>query len=116
MLQLPGVPEGDATPESLTPPLLSKQVSSEAEDTTTPLVERPEDAVFLSPEVDDEGYNGDGDPEDDDSDSDEGLTIMSRKPKIAPIESSTLDKKLERRGTNASVGSTETAKKVVMDS
>lgn len=117
MLKLPGVPEGDATPETLTPPSLSKQVTPGVEAEVPPL-EAPEDAIVLSPDVDDEGYNGDGDniEEDDDSDSDEGLTMTRAKPR----PQSTVDvkpelKKIERRGTNASVGSTETAKKVVMD-
>jgi len=123
MLKLPGVvqnPEtgfnftAESTPETLTPPSLSKQGSAEVE---TPIAEPPEDAIVLSPEVDDEGYNGDGDNvEEDDSDSDEGLTMTRRKPKPqSPVEGKLDLKKLERRGTNASVGSTETAKKVVMD-
>jgi [calcium/calmodulin-dependent protein kinase] kinase len=83
------------------------------------------DLVLLSPdEEDDEGYNGDGDTtftadDDDDSDSDEGLTMSRRKPKIqnppSLVEVKLERNKLERRGTNASVGSTETAKKIVMN-
>jgi [calcium/calmodulin-dependent protein kinase] kinase len=125
MLQLPGVvqqPEAgfnltaESTPESLTPPSLSKQASAEVE---TPSAEPPDDAIVLSPEADDEGYNGDGDniEDDDDSDSDEGLTMTRRKPKMqSPLEGKLDLKKIERRGTNASVGSTETAKKFVIDS
>jgi hypothetical protein len=125
MLQLPGVvqnPEmslnltAESTPETLTPPSLSKQVSAEVE---TPTPEPPEDAIILSPDVDDEGYIGDGDTveDDDDSDSDEGLTMTRSKPKTqSPLEVKLDLKKIERRGTNASVGSTETAKKVMIDS
>ncbi|KUJ06603.1 kinase-like protein [Mollisia scopiformis] len=107
-----------STPETLTPPSLSKQTSLE---TDTPHVTTAEDAILLSPDEDDDGYNGDGDTtftaEDEDSDSDEGLTMSRRKPKP---KSPTTDVKAElktheRRGTNASVGSTETAKKVVME-
>jgi serine/threonine protein kinase len=125
MLQLPGEvrhPEtgfnltAESTPESLTPPSLSKHASAEVE---TPTVEPTEDAILLSPDVDDEGYHGDGDnvEDDDDSDSDEGLTMTRSKPKKQiPLEGKLDLKKVERRGTNASVGSTETAKKVLMDS
>jgi [calcium/calmodulin-dependent protein kinase] kinase len=83
-----------------------------------------DELVLLSPDEDDEGYNGDKDTtftadDDDDSDSDEGLTMSRRKPKIqnppSPVEVKLERNKLERRGTNASVGSTETAKKVVMN-
>jgi serine/threonine protein kinase len=103
-LQHPGVVpvqaplSSDSTPETLTPPSLSKQVSLEGEASDT---------------VSEEGYNGDGDMmtinDDDSSDSDEGLTMGARKRR--PVSSSMMP----RRGTNASVGSTETAKKVVMD-
>lgn len=119
MLTLPGVvqhPEtAHSTPETLTPPLLSKQVSAEVR---TPIPDATEDAILLSPGEEDEGYNGDGDNiDDDDSDSDEGLTMTRRKPKPQlPIESRIDLRKIERRDTNASVGSTETAKKLVMDS
>ncbi|KAH7408057.1 hypothetical protein BKA64DRAFT_572445 [Cadophora sp. MPI-SDFR-AT-0126] len=127
MLQCPGIvqlPEyvitGENTPEAQTPPSLSKQVSSDVETPTA-----HEDAIALSPE-EDEGYNGDGDntyaaEDDDDSDSDEGLTMTRKKPKPKSTVLSTDNpmkielRKSERRGTNASVGSTETAKKVVMD-
>jgi [calcium/calmodulin-dependent protein kinase] kinase len=117
MLTLPGVvqhPEtAHGTPETLTPPSLSKQVSAEV---GTPIAEPLEDAIVLAHE-EDEGYNGDGDNVDDeDSDSDEGLTMTRRKPKAqSPIESRIDLRKIERRDTNASVGSTETAKKLVMD-
>jgi [calcium/calmodulin-dependent protein kinase] kinase len=119
MLTRPGVvqhPEtAHSTPETLTPPSLSKQVSAEVR---TPIPDAPEDAILLSPGEEDEGYNGDGDNiDDDDSDSDEGLTMTRRKPKPqSPIESRIDLRKIERRDTNASVGSTETAKKLVMDS
>jgi serine/threonine protein kinase len=106
-----------STPESLTPPSLSKQTSVE---TDTPRVTTT-DAVLLSPDEDDEGYNGDGDTtftaDDDDSDSDEGLTMSRRKPKPkSPVTEVRPELKTPgRRNTNASVGSTETAKKVVME-
>ncbi len=128
MLQCPGhvhvYPEhnitGDNTPEARTPPSLSKQTSSDVE---TPTYVANDDAIVLSPD-EDEGYNGDGDTtfaaddDDDDSDSDEGLTMSRSKPKSKTSTNLPVKvelKKLERRGTNASVGSTETAKKVVMD-
>ncbi|KAL2073930.1 hypothetical protein VTL71DRAFT_11256 [Oculimacula yallundae] len=127
MLQCPGTiqqPEygitGDDTPEARTPPSLSKQVSSDAEIPTT-----NEDTIVLSPD-EDVGYHGDGDHtftanDDSDSDSDEGLTMTRSKPKSQSTTSSTGSpakiglRKLERRGTNGSVGSTETAKKIVID-
>jgi serine/threonine protein kinase len=117
-LQRPGVVRQtdttDSTPQTMTPPL-SKQPSAEVE---TPTVIPGDDTILLSPDEDDEGYNGDGDnftiDDDDDSDSDEGLTMTRTKPKAKALDLGKT-KKTERRGTNASVGSTETAKKVVMD-
>jgi len=110
-LQHPGVVSpptamlsSDSTPETLTPPLLSKQASH---DGVTPT------GLEVALDVDEEGYNGDGDTtltlddDDSDSDSDEGLTMTRRKPAAMVA--------MARRGTNASAGSTETAKKVVMD-
>lgn len=105
-LQHPGIVQSSGgTPETLTPPMLSKQESQDSDTPTNSI-----DAITV--DVDDEGYNGDGDTltvdnEDDDSDSDEGLTMTRRKPQPKAT--------MPRRGTNASVGSTETAKKVVMD-
>jgi SNF1-activating kinase 1 len=96
------------SPDTMTPPALSKEHSQKSEHqdgignlTTLPVVAD-----------DDEGYTADGDlatktDDDDDSDSDEGLT-MSRKKPSQPKRQNTL----VRRDTNASVGSTETAKKV----
>ncbi|KAG4027819.1 hypothetical protein MFRU_026g00010 [Monilinia fructicola] len=105
------------TSETLTPPMFSKQ-SSENEASTI-----SDDHVAIHPaashpyaDTDEEGYNGDGDnsmnADVDDSDSDEGLTMMRKKPraKLAGMSSSH-----GRRGTNASVGSTDTAKKVSME-
>ncbi|KAE9377427.1 kinase-like protein [Stipitochalara longipes BDJ] len=117
MLTLPGMVHSEtahSTPETLTPPSLSKQVSVEAE---TPIVGPLEDAIMLAHHEEDDGYNGDGDNiDDDDSDSDEGLTMTRRKPKPQSTIESRIDlRKIERRDTNASVGSFETAKKVVMD-
>jgi [calcium/calmodulin-dependent protein kinase] kinase len=105
----------ETTPETLTPPLLSK--TSTGEETETPKVD--DDTIPIPLDLEDEGYKGDGDTsvtiEDDDSDSDEGLTMTRSKPKkkLPVAEESTA---MARRGTNVSVGSTETAKKVVMDS
>ncbi|KAG0645982.1 Serine threonine-kinase ssp1 [Hyphodiscus hymeniophilus] len=103
------------TPETITPPLLSKD--STGDETETQRGTSDEDTIPnpLDGE-DEEGYNGDGDHtlpmEDDDSDSDEGLTMTRSKPKKRLIPESTA---MARRGTNASVGSTDTAKKVIMD-
>lgn len=102
----------DSTPETLTPPSMSKHSTRDAEVATTSFA--ADDTIYLSPDVDDEGYIGDGDipcPEDDDSDSDEGLTMTTRKKSKIPAMGT-----LARRGTNNSAGSTETAKKVVMES
>jgi len=118
-LQRPGVVRQtdttDSTPQTMTPPSLSKQPSTEVE---TPTVIPGDDTILLSPDEDDDGYNGDGDnftiDDDDDSDSDEGLTMTRSKPKAKVLDIGKT-KKTGRRGTNASVGSTETAKKVVMD-
>jgi len=112
-LQQPGVvPQPQAalspgsTPEALTPPHLSKQTSHD-EETPTPSIDS------LPFEIGEEGYDGDGDTtltadDDDDSDSDEGLTMTRRKKPAAKLS-------MSRRGTNASSGSTETAKKVAME-
>jgi [calcium/calmodulin-dependent protein kinase] kinase len=113
MLQRPGVPETvENTSDSLTPPALSKHSTGEVK---TPITSIDHDAIQLSPDTDEEGYNGDGDTslaaDDDDSDSDEGLTMTRRKPKARLGHGGAT----ARRGTNASVGSTDTAKKVSMD-
>ena len=106
----------DTTPETLTPPLLSKE--STGEETETPRGTIDDDTIPIPLDSEDEGYNGDGDTaftikDDDDSDSDEGLTMTRSKPKKKLAPESTA---MARRGTNASVGSTETAKKVVVES
>jgi [calcium/calmodulin-dependent protein kinase] kinase len=91
------------TPDTLTPPILSKEPSLEGTTSTG----------TISLDAEDDGYNADGDTtvtveeESDSSDSDEGLTMTRRRP--------TVSVPAPRRGTNASVGSTETAKKMVMD-
>jgi hypothetical protein len=105
----------ETTPENLTPPL-SKEPTGEEIDTPRGAVD--DDTIPIPLDAEDEGYNGDGDTtftveDDDDSDSDEGLTMTRSKPKKKLAAEST---PMARRGTNASVGSTETAKKVVMDS
>ncbi len=110
----PGVVEAaeatGGTPDTLTPPALSKETSHESE---LPAELADLTSVPVVADEEDDGYNADGDlstkTEDDDSDSDEGLT-MSRKKPVPPKRSGTLT----RRDTNASVGSTETAKKVPM--
>jgi hypothetical protein len=112
MLQRPGVPQLPdhgfttySTPDSITPPALSKAHPA------------------ALPDEEDDGYNGDKDPDmtftlddDSDSDSDEGLTMGKRRPTKSHMVDRASFKKLERRDTNNSVGSTETAKKVVMES
>lgn len=108
--------------DSVTPPALTKQDGLRLETDTSCL---PDDTICLSPD-EDEGYQGDGDPTcvDDDSDSDEGLTMFRKKPtprssqpepQTTPSAIAIETKRLGRRGTNASVGSTETAKKLVID-
>jgi hypothetical protein len=91
---------------------LSKQSTKESEITSRSFV--ADDTICLSPDLEDEGYKADDGAclaEDDDSDSDEGLTMTTRKrSKVLPVS------KMPRRGTAGSAGSTETAKKVVMDS
>ena len=105
----------ETTPEVLTPPLLSKD--STGTETETPTGTLDDDTIPIPLDADDEGYIGDGDTtrtmDVDDSDSDEGLTMTRSKPKKKFVLESTA---MARRGTNASVGSTETAKKVAMDS
>lgn len=112
----------DSTPETLTPPTsLSKQVSHSPPHSPShsrPSSPEPHTIALDGQEQDeDEGYNGDGDTlplesdpdsdSDSDSDSDEGLTMTGRKP-VAKIT-------VARRGTNASVGSTDTARIVGRD-
>jgi len=101
------------TPESLTPPTLSKQSSRDEETSTASIGEEVEIGDAVQIDVDEEGYNGDGDTtltaddDDDDSDSDEGIMMGGRKPAKKLV--------IGRRGTNASAGSTETAKKVDLE-
>lgn len=118
--------------EAQTPPAASvgKDPFSSAEENT------PTDSLGEIPIVgsdDEAGYNGDGDlsallAEDDDSDSDEGLTMgAGRKKSKKAIGGATSTgtfssggtngrpTRLTRRGTNASVASTDTAKKVFMN-
>lgn len=127
MLQYPeyvkraeSVVDAENNSDSVTPPAATKQDGLRLE---TPTSCPPDNTILLSPD-DDEGYQGDGDPTCvDDSDSDEGLTMFRKKPKskTSQPEAQTTPtiavetKKLGRRGTNASVGSTETAKKLVID-
>lgn len=97
-------PVSTGTPETLTPPSLSKQSTVDG---------GQDEASALADPDDEEGYNADRDralvTEDDDSDSDEGLTMGgSKRRPVAPRKS------VARRDTNISVCSTETAKKVFM--
>ncbi|RFU30883.1 hypothetical protein B7463_g5468, partial [Scytalidium lignicola] len=107
-LQLPGNIHIDSTSESTTPPQLSKQTSL---DTETEIGSLEPDAIPLRADLDNDAYNGDGEApsatEDDDSDSDEGLMITRRK-------SRSKSSAKNRRDTNASVGSTDTAKKMAV--
>ncbi|KAF7896552.1 hypothetical protein EAF00_006566 [Botryotinia globosa] len=104
------------TSETVTPPVMSKESSEPNVSTIS------DDHVVIHPamnhpyaDTDEEGYNGDGDnsmnADMDDSDSDEGLTMMRKNPKmkLAAVGSH------GRRGTNASVESTDTAKKISME-
>jgi serine/threonine protein kinase len=117
-VQVPETVLGSETSaETTTPPLLSKEDSTGYE-TETPRGTIDDDTIPIPLDVEtEEAYNGDGDTtlpmeDDDDSDSDEGLTMSRSRPakKLGPESTA-----MARRGTNASVGSTETAKKVVMD-
>jgi serine/threonine protein kinase len=114
-LQHPGVNSNftaESTPETLTPPSLSKESALGSD--IAPRSFPGDDTICLSPDVEDDGYRADDgacSPEDDDSDSDEGLTMGPRKKSKIPVVT-----KMQRRGTSGSVGSTETAKKVMMDS
>jgi serine/threonine protein kinase len=97
------------TPDTLTPSVLSKESSTGVE---SPITSDDHYAIRPYADTDEEGYNGDGDMSinaDDDSDSDEGLTMIRKKPKTKFVGTN------GRRGTNASVGSTDTAKKVSVD-
>jgi serine/threonine protein kinase len=109
-LSQPGVvKEGThSSPGTLTPPRLSKEPSHESGHGLNTAIPAVAD--------EDDGYTADGDlaakteDEDDDSDSDEGLTMSRGKKKPPPRRQNTLT----RYNTNASVGSTETAKQVPM--
>lgn len=105
------------TSDTLTPPSLPQQASDEGQ---TPIATPASHSVVAG----DQGYRVAAEPrvqndDDSDSDSDEGLTMTRRKPKVRThmgshsITLGRLDR--ERRDTNASVGSAETAKKIVMD-
>lgn len=76
-----------------------------------PILSTPASSVASQEECDD----GDGE----DSDSDEGLTMAKRKKPVAASESTSMGRPVSgsrRRDTNASIGSTETAKKLIVDS
>ncbi|KAK5656232.1 hypothetical protein OQA88_4993 [Cercophora sp. LCS_1] len=127
----PGVPKSSVidTTDSLTPPALSKEPVSGFpldaqedvlqgavpvkldEELVRPPIVTPAESVTSQEECED----GDGE----DSDSDEGLTMARRKKSVAPLESHAMGRLVSgsrRRDTNASIGSTETAKKLVVDS
>lgn len=101
----------ESSPDTMTPPALSKEPSIELAATPEPDPKEMEDVVTVHKGLQ-EMYMYNVDPEaacaadDDDSDSDDGLTMARKKPK-AKVPTA-------RRGTNASVRSTETAKKVSM--
>jgi serine/threonine protein kinase len=97
------------TPDTMTPASLSKEQAHE-DGVTSP-------RMPIVADEDEDGYNGDGDhtlasQNDDDSDSDEGLTMGSTRRK--PGTALPPRKKVQRRDTNISICSTETAKKVPM--
>ena len=103
-----GFSHPDSTPETLSP-VLTKN------DGETP-TQTIDEAFGSTLPVDDDGYNGEDDTtltldDDDSSDSDDGLVLMMGKKRKMPSRQMTV----ERRGTDNSVGSTETAKKVIME-
>ncbi|KAH8821305.1 hypothetical protein F5884DRAFT_850540 [Xylogone sp. PMI_703] len=106
-LQLPGNVHVDNASHT-TSPQLSKQTSIETEPDIRSL---EPDTIPLDADLDNDPYNGDGEApsvtEDDDSDSDEGLMITRKKSRTKSVTKN-------RRDTNASVGSTDTAKKVII--
>lgn len=129
----PGVVERPSvidTTDSLTPPAITKEpipgfpldaqedvlqgaVPVKLDDTTR----KPTLTMATSSAASKQQYeDGDGD----DSDSDEGLVMAKRKKKsVASLEPNSMGRLTSgsrRRDTNASIGSTETAKKVVVDS
>ncbi|RQM07761.1 hypothetical protein DH86_00003042 [Scytalidium sp. 3C] len=109
-LQLPGNVHLESPSEAAAPAELSKQTSIETE---TEIATLEPDSIPLEADLDNDAYNGDGEAPsateaDDDSDSDEGLMITRKK-------SRTKSATKLRRDTNASVGSTDTAKKVAVD-
>lgn len=111
------------TPSTLTPQSLSKQTSVGSEPPSPVHAANPHAQVAL--EDPDEGYQGDGDiaaersagEEDSDSDSDDGMIMMKSRHRASRSHNEPLTPIMDtgRRGTNASIGSMETAKKVSMD-
>lgn len=117
------------TTDSLTPPAFAKEpmagfpsgsqedvlqgaVPVQLDDT---LVRRPLSTPASSVASQEECEDGDGE----DSDSDEGLTMARRKKSVVSPESHPMGRLVtgsRRRDTNASIGSTETAKKLIVDS
>jgi len=125
-----GQPSVIDTTDSLTPPALAKDsisgfpldsqedvlqgavpVKLDDEPTTGPPMSTPASSIASQEECED----GDGE----DSDSDEGLTMAKRKKSLVPAEAHSMSRLVgstRRRDTNASVGSTETAKKLLVES
>jgi [calcium/calmodulin-dependent protein kinase] kinase len=117
------------TTDSLTPPAFSKEpvagfpLDSQEDVLQGAVPVKLDDSLarpFLSPPASsvasqEECEDGDGE----DSDSDEGLTMAKRKRSVVPPESNSMGRLVcgsRRRDTNASIGSTETAKKLIVDS
>ena len=137
-LQQPGIPQQpeamltfdeDGTPSTLTPLSLSKHASVEGGD--SPVTSMLRHTVTTIDDTDEEGYQGDGDvatttdpEEEEESDSDEGLTMTKHRRRPSKLAAKTMrtdenmipEAALGRRGTNASIGSVETAKKISLDS
>ncbi|KAL3420525.1 Serine/threonine-protein kinase ssp1 [Phlyctema vagabunda] len=100
----------ESSPATMTPPSFPKEHSVELETTAEADDQKDLEGIVNINDRHDNMYiySAESDTaftvDDDDSDSDDGLTMARKKPKAKmPIA---------RRGTNASVGSTETAKKV----
>jgi len=117
----------NGTPSTLTPPSLSKHASVESGD--SPVTSMLRHTITTIDDTDEEGYQGDdnaavaGQEDDDESDSDEGLTMTKHKRRTSKLAAKTMrtdenmipEAGLGRRGTNASIGSVETAMKVPLN-
>ncbi|KAG9247712.1 hypothetical protein BJ878DRAFT_491435 [Calycina marina] len=115
-LQQPGVvspqpsfSQANSTPEAISSKGLKKEGDTPMQ--TTDVGYLTAIAAEDDEDVGDHDTTAPMDDDDDDSDSDEGLVLDMSKKRKTPLRQMTM----QRRGTNASVGSTETAKKIVMD-